>query len=219
MNSYSCLSLAVILQFASAQVLSYDGSQLISSPAFQNFNGNRQNLNSISNANNIGLATNNILPMANINAANNIINANQLTNMPIGNNFANANSDVFRNNLLTNNFGNNLEVRNLFNNNLANSVANSNLANAVANANLVNANVANINLANGYNINSGKFEPVNNPTFAQLVAAHNSGVQLLADGLQVGGALLIRGQYPIQGTVGVNGNLESRGMASVLCNT
>ncbi|XP_031770336.2 putative uncharacterized protein DDB_G0286901 isoform X2 [Galleria mellonella] len=245
-------------------MLSYSGSQPISASALQNFNRNYENFNSLSNANNIGLPTHNRLPLASMNAAN-IPITNQLRNMPIANNIASANSNIFLNNLSGNN---NLPARNLISNNLANSnllngntvhtfannmnVANSNLANqylyntnlanlnsvnqnlahtklqnnfydynsnicnSVSNPNSINMNVASVNLANGYNINTGKFEPINNQLLAEALSAYNSGIEIIADGLEVGGSLSIRGQYPIQGTVGLNGNLPSNGMATTL---
>nr|XP_053621612.1 uncharacterized protein LOC128681619 isoform X1 [Plodia interpunctella] len=85
-----------------------------------------------------------------------------------------------------------------------------------SNPNLVEASVANINLANGYNINTGTFTQPKNPILAEAFARQGCGVNILADALQVTGTVNVNGNYPIAANVAISGRLPNDGTATVV---
>lgn len=149
---------------------------------------------------------------------NNNVQVVKNVNLPVSGIVTNGNiaNNVISSNLATNNLvnvGSNFGGSNVLGANLVNVGVNS-IANVNSGANWVNANVP-VNIANGFNINTGTFA-VGNTGLAALLP-QQCGIQILADALEVGGKVAVNGQLPFYTTVAVNGQLPSSGVGVVNC--
>ncbi|RVE42359.1 hypothetical protein evm_012980 [Chilo suppressalis] len=166
--------------------------------------------------------------------ANNLINSN-IANSLVTSNLANANyvtsSLGNANNIYSTNLGANIIPTGIPTSNIVTANANllgnnvATIGNNFVGANLVNANLAGqnnliaaavpVNLANGYNINTGTFA-VTNTGLAQYLN-QPCGIQILADALEVGGSVGVNGQMPFYTTITANGQLPSSGYGYASC--
>ncbi|CAG9794192.1 unnamed protein product [Diatraea saccharalis] len=233
MNSLSYILPVVFIQLSSAQLVTYgvqNGQSLV-----QNYNTNQPRTFAVQN-NGINLQNTAVagvqnigLPSSNIQLGQAIPTGSVSANL-VGNNLANTNyltTGLGNANLLPNNLGTNL----IANGNLVPSNANligNNIGTVGGNfvgANLVNANTFGqpnfiaaplpVNLANGYNLNTGSFA-ISNTGLAQLLNLP-CGIQIVADALEIGGTFGVTGQLPFYATVTANGQLPSSGYGYATC--
>lgn len=136
------------------------------------------------------------LPVSGTVVNGNLENGNLFANLPSSNVVvSNAGSNLaggLSANLVSNNFGTNYVTK------------------------TVNANTP-INLANGFNINTGTFAVGNTGLASLLPNGRPCGIQIAADALEVGGSVGVNGQLPFYTTVNVNGQLPSSGVGYVSC--
>lgn len=143
-----------------------------------------------------------------------------MPNLQVGRTLAGT-GNLVNSNLVAANLGN----ANLINSNLAtaslgnfaaprlggNLVANRNVGGSYSNANLP------VNIANGFNINTGTFAVTNMGLPTVLPNGRPCGIQIAADALQVAGPLSVEGSMPFYSTVQLNGNLPTSGSGYVSC--